>query len=462
MKRALPLLLLLLTGCVYYNGMYNANRFANRARKAELNGRTFEAQEFWAQAEVRADTVVIRHPDSKWTDDAQLIRGEAMVHRNDCTGAIPALEAASFSHDSPDVAQRAQLLLGQCRLAAGDLVGADRAFVSLMQSPDTGIANPARLEHARILRIDGSYQAALTTLAGVQGIRADDERIADYAGLGDMAQAEPLISAALARQDLSVPWESAIAAIGRLDVGLASRYTSAVVALPGIPTEMRDRLLLEDGTRLLATNPDSGVARLRAAGAADPVTDASLVARLRLAEFVLAQADTLVQLELAREDLTTLSEIGGPSSIQAIHYLRVLNKVRTYRDSITPGGKEGDLATFVTAEAVRDGLPTPRIAAELFATVPAWWPASPYAPKALLALAALEPMQADSIFSVLEGAYPGSPYLLLVAGDVTPAVLALEDSLQAYSGGGVAQPTAPGARRPRAAPVAKPQQDELK
>lgn len=82
MKRAVPLLLLL-TGCVYYNGMYNANRFASRARKAELNGRTFEAQEFWAQAEVRADTVVARHPDSKWTDDAQLIRGEAMVQRKD-------------------------------------------------------------------------------------------------------------------------------------------------------------------------------------------------------------------------------------------------------------------------------------------------------------------------------------------------------------------------------------------
>jgi len=461
MKRAVPLLLLL-TGCVYYNGMYNANRFASRARKAELNGRTFEAQEFWAQAEVRADTVVARHPDSKWTDDAQLIRGEAMVQRKDCTGAISALEVASLSRDSPAVAQRAQVLLGQCRLAAGDLVGADRAFVTLMESPDTGIANPARLEHARILRIDGSFQAALNTLAGLQGIRADDERIADYAGLGDLAQAEPLISEALARQDLSVPWESAIAAIGRLDPGLASRYTSAVVALHGLPKEMRDRLLLADGTRLLATDPDSGVARLRAAGAAVPVTDASLTARLRIAEYVIGQADTLSGLERAREELTSLSEVGGRSSIQAIQYLNILDRVRNYADSISPGAKEGDLATFVTAEAVRDGLPAPRIAGELFATVPTWWPASPYAPKALLALAALEPMQADSIFRVLEGAYPDSPYLLLVRGDVTPAVLALEDSLQAYSGGGVAQPLAPGARRPRAAPVATPQQDELK
>jgi hypothetical protein len=75
--------------------MYNANRFAERAKKAEAQGRTFEAQGYWAQAEVRADSVVARHPNSTWADNAQLIRGEAMVHRNDCAAAIPALEAAS-------------------------------------------------------------------------------------------------------------------------------------------------------------------------------------------------------------------------------------------------------------------------------------------------------------------------------------------------------------------------------
>lgn len=463
MKRAMLLVAFLLTGCTYYNGMYNANRFVKRAKKAEQAGRTFEAQGFWAQAEVRADSVVAHHPTSSWADDAQLIRGEAMVHRGDCAGALPALEAASFSRDSPAVAQQAQVLLGQCRLEAGDLTGADRAFVALMESPDSAIRQVARLEHARILRLNGQYQAAVTTLEGLQGPVPDAERAADYAGLGDLAQAEPLIAEALARQDLSVPWDSTLAGIGRVDPGLASRYTAAVVALPGLPGETRDRLLVADGMRLIAAQPDSGIARLHAAAAANPVTDASLIARLRIAEYVIGQADTLSGLELAREDLTSLSEIGGPSSVQAIHYLRVLDRIHTFADSISPGAKEGDLATFVMAEAVRDGLPAPRIAAELFATVPAWWPTSPYAPKALLALAALEPAQAESILQTLESVYPGSPYLLLVAGNVTPAVLALEDSLQAYSGGGVAQPQAPGARRaPRPAPVANPQQDELK
>ncbi|HRZ10808.1 MAG TPA: tetratricopeptide repeat protein, partial [Gemmatimonadales bacterium] len=307
MKRLLPLLLLPLAGCVYYNGMYNANRFAERARKAEAQGRTFEAQGYWAQAEVRADTVVARHPNSTWADNAQLIRGEAMVHRNDCAGAIPALEAASFSGDSPDVAQQAQILLGGCYLAAGNLDGADKAFVALMTSPDSAVRQKARLEHARILRMHGEYQAALTTLDGLQGSVFDAERAADYGGLGDLAQAVPLIDQALARQDLTVPWDSTLAGVGRVDPGLASRYTTAVLALPGLSTETRDQLLLADGLRLLATNPDSGLARLRAAGSADPVTFASLSARLRVAEYIIGQADTLAQLELAREELTSLS-----------------------------------------------------------------------------------------------------------------------------------------------------------
>lgn len=459
-RGALFLLVLLLPGCVYYNGMYNANKYAKRARKAQAEGRTFEAQGYWAQAEVRADSVVVRHPNSSWTDDAQLIRGEAMVNRGDCDGARPALEQASFSRDSPKVARQAQALLGQCLLTAGDYAGADRAFVALMASPDTAFSQPARLQHARILRMDGDYQAALEALDGMRGTAVDDERAADYAGLGDLAQATPLIEAALARQDLSVAWDSTLAGVGRVDPALASRYTAEVTALPGLNGERRDALLIADAARLMRSDPDSALARLRQAAAANPVTDQSLVAQLRINQYQLSQADTLEDLERARAGLRTLADIGGPSSVVAIHYLRILDRVRAYRDSITPGGAEGDLATFVLAEAVRDSLPAPRIAAQLFGTVPAWWPASPYAPKALLALAALEPTDADAIFRRAETEYPDSPYLLLVDGEVTPAVVALEDSLQRYS---VAQATpavrpAPGRR----APAGQRQQDELK
>lgn len=462
MRRAWPLALLVVAGCAYYNGMYNANRFAKRAQKAERAGRTFEAQGFWAQAEVRADSVIVRYPDSKYVDDAQLIRGQAMVSREDCADAIPALEQASLSQDSPEVAQQALILLGQCRLQAGNLAGADDAFVSLMASPDSAVRLEARLQHARILRIHGSYQGALETLDGLQGTAPDVERAADYAGLGELAEAQPLIDQALARQDLTVPWDSTLAGVGRVDPGLASRYTSAVILLPGLPTEARDQLLMADGLRLLGTDADSGLVRLRAAASANPITEASLVARLRLSQYAIAEAATLAELESARDGLTSLSEVGGRNSIRALGYLRVLNRVRAYRDSVPPGSPQGDLATFVTAESVRDSLPAPQLAGQLFALIPTAWPASPYAPKALLALAELEPARADSILHELECNYPDSPYLLLAAGDVTPAVLALEDSLLVYAMGAPAARPPDGRRAPAAAPAGQPPQDELK
>ncbi len=459
-KRALPLVLLLAGGCVYYNGMYNANRLANRARKAERNGQTFAAQGFWAQAQVRADTVIARYPTSSWADDAQLIVGEAMMSRGDCAGAIPALEQATLSRDSPKVAEQAQVRLGACQVQVGNLAAADRAFVALMESSDTSVRNLARVQHARILRLDGAYQAALDALEGLTGPVAVSERTICYAALGEVTEARPLLDQALARNDTTLPWGVALAGIGRVDPGLASQYTTAVAAMPGLPGETRDDLLVADGLRLAPTDPDSALARLRAAAAAKPVTEASLRARLRISDQIIGQADTLAQLELARPDVAPLAEFGGPSAISAINYLRVLDRARGYLDSVPPGAPQGDLATFVLAESVRDVLPAPRIAAQLFAAVPALWPTSPYAPKALLALAAMREDEVESIVETLWSTYPDSPYVLLVAGEVTPAVLALEDSLLAYSTGGGAAGRTPAVRRAPAA--GQRQQDDLK
>lgn len=459
----LPVGLLLLGGCVYYNGMYNANRLAKQAKKAQRDGRTFQAQGYWAQAEVRADTVIARYPDSKWADDAQLIRGEARVSRGDCPGAIPSLEQATLSRDSPEVVQQAQILLGRCRLEEGNLPAADRAFSSLLESPDTAVRRMARFQHARILRLDGQCQEAIEVLEGLEGAQPDAERAICYSVLGDVAAARPYLDQALARGDTTLAWGVALAGIGRVDPGQASTYTTAVVALPGLRGEERDGLLVADGVRLLPVSPDSGLARLRAAAAATPVTDASLLARLTIAQYILGQADTLPALEAARPELVPLSEFGGTSAITALNYLRVLDRAQRYIDSVPPRSPQGDLATFMLAESVRDGLPAPRVAAQLFAAIPAFWPESPYAPKALLALARLEPENAEMIIHAMECVYPGNPYLLLAEGEVTPAVLALEDSLQNYTGGAGAGRAAPGVRRaPPPTPAGQRQQDDLK
>ena len=80
--------LLLLGGCVYYNGMYNTKRLAGSARSAERDGRTFEATNFWGQVITRADTLVARHPDSKYVDEALMLKGTALSHLGQCPSAM--------------------------------------------------------------------------------------------------------------------------------------------------------------------------------------------------------------------------------------------------------------------------------------------------------------------------------------------------------------------------------------
>src|SRR5215204_1617598 len=81
----------LLGGCVYYNGMYNANRLARSARQAERDGRTLEASSLWGQVATKAESVVVRHPTSKYAEQASLLQGIALAKLGQCAQALAPL-----------------------------------------------------------------------------------------------------------------------------------------------------------------------------------------------------------------------------------------------------------------------------------------------------------------------------------------------------------------------------------
>ena len=78
----------LLGGCVYYNGMYNANRLANSARKAEREGRTFEANNLWGQVATKAESVVVRHPKASTPKRPRFCEGLALARLGQCEQAL--------------------------------------------------------------------------------------------------------------------------------------------------------------------------------------------------------------------------------------------------------------------------------------------------------------------------------------------------------------------------------------
>src|SRR5918997_5793691 len=88
----------MLAGCVYYNGMYNANRLARSARKAEREGRTLEANGLWGQVATKAESVLVRHPTSKYAREAMLLRGIALARMDQCEQALGLLGGLAFSN----------------------------------------------------------------------------------------------------------------------------------------------------------------------------------------------------------------------------------------------------------------------------------------------------------------------------------------------------------------------------
>ncbi len=168
---------LLLGGCVYYNGMYNAKRLAGSAWKAERDGRTFEANNLWGQVVTRAESLVVRHPESKYVDEALVLKGIALSRLKQCPQAVEPLGRVSTIEADGRTGEEAALALGRCHMELGDPFGADLAFTRVLESSDRNRRREARLLHAQALWRSGRPEDALTALEGLSGPRASEQRL---------------------------------------------------------------------------------------------------------------------------------------------------------------------------------------------------------------------------------------------------------------------------------------------
>jgi hypothetical protein len=174
-------------------------------------------------------------------------------------------------------------------------------------------------------------------------------------------------------------------------------------------------------------------------------TESGERARLRLLRGAVAGARTLDDLALHVDSLRALADRGSGAAADATDLEASIARLRLLPDSAAPGVPVGDMRLFLAAEEARDVLGAPLLAAALFRQVAEQWPASPYAPKALLAGARLEPSDAEAARARLDSLYPGSPYMAVLRGQAAPEYRVLEDSLEAFA---AAQSPAPRRLRP--------------
>ncbi|MBA3259732.1 MAG: hypothetical protein H0T68_09740 [Gemmatimonadales bacterium] len=442
---------MLLGGCVYYNGMYNAKRLAGSARKAEREGRTFEANNLWGQVITRAESVVVRHPRSKYVEEAMTLKGIALARLGQCPDAVVPLARVSVFDARGETGEEAALALGRCQLELGDPVAADLAFSHVVESADPVRRRDARLHRARALRQLGRPDQALLALEGLSGPKASEERLLSLGAAGRQADALALTDSVLAVNDSVRHWDSVITIVGRHSPATASALVDHLGSRANVAAEIRARRLYQDGERLQASDSIRALDRFRRAARVGIGTDPGDRASLQLVRRSLARTRTVAELSPVADSLAQLAA-GGRSAAQEAKALRqILIAVRAAADSSGTMAEQGDLRLFLAAESARDSLLAPALAAELFRQVVETWPDAPYAPKALLAGRVLDPEWGEAMRPLLEERYASSPYLAFLRGEDPTGYRELEDSLQAYAYGAETvrrRPAAPGIRRP--------------
>ena len=429
MKRLTALLVLFSTGCVYYNGMYNANRLARAAEKAEREGRTFDANSLWGQVGVKADTVLARHSDSEWADEAMLLRGKSYERLGDCNSAVTVLREVLVVSSDPKLTEEAAFLLGRCHQALGNAEEAGHAFQRLVNSADPVRRKEALYYFGRSLRMGGRYPEALDFLARSEDPRSAGERAAALAGAGRIEESIAVAESLIVAGDTAAPWDSMLALIGRRDVPRASALTDRLVAaLPSNPMRQAG-WVYADGARLFTADPATGERRLNQAIQMAPDGPYAAQARLLFLRIRMERIETVDSLRAVRVDLDDMLQTSGPTGLQLGRYMRIGTMVVDAADSAAAGARSPELRLFLAAELARDSLEMPRLATVLWNQIVTQYPTSPYAAKAWLALGALGTTPADSVEMILSSRYPQSPYVLVARGEDAPGFAALEDSL---------------------------------
>ncbi|HEX3234492.1 MAG TPA: hypothetical protein VHR41_09875 [Gemmatimonadales bacterium] len=427
------LAVLLLGGCVYYNGMYNANRLARSARKAERDGRTFEATNLWGQVVIRAESVSVRHPDSKYANQAAVLRGVALARLGQCGPAVSPLGHAALLAPGTQLAEEGILALGRCTLEAGDANAADLAFIRVIDSRDPVRRREARLQHARVLRLAGRYQEAVTLFQESADPRAQEDLFLALAGAGRKAEAFAVVDTLISRADSTRSWDDLVAALAGQSPGDASRLVDRLIEKRPPAPELRARWLLDDAERLTLTDSARATRRLQEAVQVGGNTVDARRARLRLMRRSLARVRSAAELGPVSDSLQALSQSSGLAVEEAAPLHLAVDRVRGVADSADVAAPQEDLRLFLVAEVARDSLGAPMLAATLFRRIVEGVPNSPYAPKALLAAQQLDSSWADTARTLLSERYAASPYAALVRGEEAPAYQLLEDSLRSFA-----------------------------
>jgi tetratricopeptide (TPR) repeat protein len=261
----------LTTSCVYFNAMYDAGNAYDEGLDALQEGQGSTARLQFDSVIAKTGRIVRSHPDSKWADDAALLKTRSEIHNKLWAAAFgssalalrlsgnPRDSATAFGLGGVAALQLAQPRQSDSMLSlalAGDLTGDDRAtflFHRVLARMETGrtaaaavdlqtaaeqidLTREARLELARALRQIGEYERSADVTADILtfnefGLLSPAER-AHVDSLSALAPAvlEPRLGQLVASPDLQPSMTAMLQMLrGQALENLADSETAIVV-----------------------------------------------------------------------------------------------------------------------------------------------------------------------------------------------------------------------------------------
>jgi hypothetical protein len=420
---------LLLTGCVYYNALYNAERLFEEGERHRRAGRDSLAAACYAQVIQKAAGGYRREPEGEWADDALLLMGRAYLRRGEFREARASLEEAAERAGSETVRLQALLHLGGANVIAGDRVqGTNLLNLALGGLPSGHLTAEGHLWRAEALLEAGEADVGWWDLDQA----ATDGRLRLDAALTRVAWALRLDAPERAQEGMrrllgsaeAAPRSDTVVALAR---AAARRWGAARAAalLEGSDTarwepSARGRVRLARASLLREAGDTAAAEALvrRVAGGFGP---AAADARMELAAWQVARARDLVEVRYALPLL--LPAVGTPAVARRVERLQAMI-------GLAERGFEEPLAWFAAGEVARDDLGAPALARGLFLAYADGAPSDPWVPKALLAALGVSDDEADRDW--LRGRLErggDSPYVLAARGEPALGLEALEEEL---------------------------------
>jgi hypothetical protein len=419
-------LAVLLSGCGYFNSLYNAQRRFDAAQRAESRGEAVVARRAYNESIEKAAHSYRRYPDGRWADDALLLitraRFALQQDRETAAAAARLLELA----DDEDVRAAAHAHRGAAlfRLGAIDSArvhldsavvhadGATEAFTRLWRARVAfrqgrmadGWADLERAGSSDDIVFDASMDAALHAAEARDSARLADamERLASARYSGDAA--EPII-ALLDR--ISGAWSpvAALHASAALDDAEWRRdiVDHVTLARAGIAITAGDSAAAVQLALRVAGNVNGGIGS----------TARLIAARIRLAQI---ESD---------DELDQLRELLLPAFDEQ-EALTLMRHIRASQILLAQAGGGSALSLFAAAEHARDDLRAPRVARRLFLLFVERDPESVWAGKAALAAHLIA---ADDASRAALDRLRGNVYVRAAHGEESADISAAEERL---------------------------------